>query len=169
MLRKFVVGQKPATAKILKALENNTWDSAERYAHTLKGVSGTIGATDLQQLAKRIETAIKKRLPREEIDARLDALKMPLATLITQLEQQLPEERARTVVVVDRKKLKVVCDRLAAMLADDDAEAVDLLDANADLLNAAFPGHYRRIADGIRTFDFEEALAALKGAAGASG
>ena len=168
MLRKFIIGQKPATAKILKALKSNSWESAERYVHTLKGVSGTIGATNLQQLAKRLETAIKKRLPREEIDARLDALKMPLASLITQLEQQLPEERARTVVVVDRIKLKAVCDRLAAMLADDDAEAVDLLDSNADLFNVAFPSHYRRIDDGIRSFDFEAALSALKGAIGTS-
>ena len=166
MLRKFIIGQKPATAQILKALETNTWDSAERYAHTLKGVSGTIGATDLQQLAKKLETAIKNRLPREEINVRLDALKMPLASLVTQLEQQLPEERGRTVVVVDRKKLKAVCDRLAAMLADDDAEAVDVLDANADLFNTAFPSHYRRINDGIRSFDFEAALSALKGAVG---
>ena len=52
------------------------------------------------------------------------------------------------------------------MLADDDAEAGDVLDAKADLLNAAFPDHYRKIDDGIRSFDFEAALAALRAAAG---
>jgi len=54
------------------------------------------------------------------------------------------------------------------LLADDDAEAADLLDANADLLNAAFPNHYRKIDDGVRSFDFEAALAALRAATGTS-
>jgi HPt (histidine-containing phosphotransfer) domain-containing protein len=168
MLGKFVAGQKSVAAEILKALEDNIWDTAERLAHTLKGVSGTIGATGLQQLAEKLETAIKERRPREEIDACLDQLKIVLACLITQLEQQLPAERVNTAVTVDQGKLKVVCDMLAAMLADDDAEAVDVLDANADLLHAAFPSHYRKIDDGMRSFDFEAALAALRVAYGAS-
>jgi len=91
---------------------------------------------------------------------------MVLADLVTQLEQQLSVERVKTAGTVDPEKLKVVCDKLAAMLADADAEAVDLLDANAELLRTAFPDHYRRIDDGIRLFDFEAALAALKAAIG---
>jgi PAS domain S-box-containing protein len=168
MLRKFIIGQKSVVAEILKALEGNARNRAERLAHTLKGVSGTIGATGLQQLAEKLETAIKESRPREEIDARFDELKTPLAYLITQLEQQLPEERVRTAVEVDEEKLKAVCDKLAAMLGDDDSEAVDVMDANADLLNSAFPNYYRKIDDGIRSFDFEAAFAALRAATGAS-
>jgi two-component system sensor histidine kinase/response regulator len=168
ILRRFIIGQKSAAAEIFEALEGNAWDTAKRFAHTLKGVSGTIGATNLQQLAERLETAIKEDRPREEIDARLNEIKMPLAFLIAQLEQHLPEERVKTTVTVDQEKLKVVCDKLAAMLDDDDAEAVDVLDANADLLNTAFPNHYRTIDESIRSFDFEAALTALKVASGIS-
>jgi two-component system sensor histidine kinase/response regulator len=162
MLRRFIIGQKSAAAEILEALEGNAWDTAKRLAHTLKGVSGTIGATNLQQLAERLETVIKEDRPREEIDARLDEIKIPLASLIVQLEQQLPEEQIKTTVTVDQEKLKIVCDKLVAMLDDDDAEAVDVLDANVGLLNTAFPNHYRTIDDSIRSFDFEAALTALK-------
>jgi len=168
MLRKFVAGQKSVVAEILKALEENLPDSAERLAHTLKGVSGTIGATGLQQLAASLEVVIKERSPRAEIDAHLDKLKMVLEDFITQLEQQLPEEGAKTAVTVFPAQLKAVCAKLAAMLADDDAEAVDVLDANAELLDAAFPDHYRQIDDNMRIFDFEAALAALMAATGAS-
>ncbi|MCK9382505.1 MAG: PAS domain S-box protein [Sulfuritalea sp.] len=166
MLRKFVAGQKSVIANILKALEDNLWDTAERLVHTLKGVSGNIGATDLQARAEKLETAIKERHPREEIDAQLGELEKPLAYLITQLEQKLPEEQGKTPVTVDRKKLKVVCDKLQVLLAADDARAVDVLDANAELLRAAFPSHYRKIDDGIRSFDFDAALRALNAAAG---
>ena len=168
MLRKFVAGQQSAAAEIARALEADLPTAAERLAHTLKSVSGTIGATGLQGLAENLETAIRDSRPREEIDARLDALKMPLACLLNQLAEQLPEERGKTAGTAAPAQLRAVCDRLAAMLADDDAEAVDVLDAHAGLLNAAFPRHYRLIDDGIQSFNFEAALAALRAATGTS-
>ena len=54
------------------------------------------------------------------------------------------------------------------MLADDDAEAYDLLDTHAELLHAAFAHHYHLIDDGIRSFNFEAALKALREAIGTS-
>ena len=166
ILRKFVASQKTATAKIHTALEGNFLNSAERLAHTLKGVSGTIGATDLQGLAEKLETAIKNNRSREEVDALLDALQIPLADLLSGLEQQLPEERLKAVVTVAPEQLKAVCAKLEAMLTDDDAEAVDVLDAHADLLSAAFPKHYCLIDESVQSFDFEAALVALRTATG---
>jgi two-component system sensor histidine kinase/response regulator len=78
MLRKFVTGQKFVTSKIFNELENNNWDAAMLLAHTLKGVSGNIGATKLQSLAENLEIAIKKHDPREEVNGRLDVLVEPL-------------------------------------------------------------------------------------------
>jgi HPt (histidine-containing phosphotransfer) domain-containing protein len=166
MLCKFIAGQKSATTEIFRALESNDWNAAERLAHTLKGASGTIGATALQHLAEKLEAAIKERQPRGVVDDRLDELKGPLEILIAQLEQQLPEEQGWAAVTVVPEKLKVVSDKLEALLADDDGEAGDLLDANADLLRTAFPNHYRQIADAIGSFDFDKALAALRSATG---
>src|SRR5665647_2920406 len=165
MLRKFVARQKTVVTEIRKALEGDAWDGPERLAHTLKGVCATIGAAGLSQLAEKLETAIKERRS-EEVAARLDALQVPLAALITQLQQQLSEEQIKAAVPVAPEQLKAVCDKLAAMLIDDDAEAYDMLDTNAALLNAAFPNHYRMIDDSIRSFDFEAALAALRAATG---
>ncbi|MCK9389555.1 MAG: response regulator, partial [Sulfuritalea sp.] len=164
MLRKFVVGQQSVVVEIRAALADNLWDTAERLAHTLKGVAGNIGASGLQQLTEKLEIAIKERRPRKEIDARLDDVKGPLKTLIAQLKQQLPAVRGETMIKVDRKKLEAVSAKLKDLLTNDDAEAVDVLDANADLLNAAFPTHYRSLADSIRSFDFEAALATLRAA-----
>ena len=166
MLRTFIAGQKSAPAEIAKALQGNDRNTAERLAHTLKGVSGNIGADGLQQLAEKLEAAIRERQSRKAVDARLDEVKKPLETLIAQLKQRLPEEQGRTAVMVDPVKLKAVCVELEALLADDDAEAGGVLDANADLLNAAFPDHYRKIDDGIRSFRFGAALAALRAATG---
>jgi two-component system sensor histidine kinase/response regulator len=169
MLRKFVTGQESTTVEIFDALESKDWDTAERLAHTLKGVSGNIGASGLQLLAEKLEAAIRERQPRKVIDARLGELRKPLTKFITQLEKSLPEEQHNLPVKVDPMRLRAVCDQLLALLAADDAAAGDLLDANSELLNAAFPEQFHKIDDSIRSLDFETAIAALNAASIGSG
>ena len=163
ILRKFVAGQKDTATEILKALDGNLLSTAGRLAHTLKGVAGTIGAPELQGLAERLESAIKDGRPRQEIDARLDELKPSLAFLLSQLENQLPEANT-TVEAILPEQLRAVCAKLTAMLAEDDAEAVDVLETHATLLKAAFPDHYQIIDESMQRFDFDAALAALRAA-----
>jgi len=162
MLRKFVTGQKFVAVEIVKALANNDRTTAERLAHTLKGTSGNIGATGLQQLAEKVETAIRKKVPQNDLDGMLTALKHLLNHLVEQLEQKLPEEPKKLTAVVDPEKFKLLCARLERLLVEDDAEAADVLEDNADLFNTAFPIEYCKLDQSIRTFDFEAALSALR-------
>ncbi|MDD5176393.1 MAG: response regulator [Sterolibacterium sp.] len=168
MLRKFVAGQKLVLTQILAAIQGNDWATAQLLAHTLKGVSANIGATGLPEQAARLEAAIKEGPSGKDVHDRLEALKLPLETLIAQLEQKLPELVSKSVVTVAPEHLQAVCDRLEALLVKDNAAAWDVLDANADLLHSAFPDHYHQIDDAIRSFDFEAALKALRVATGIS-
>jgi two-component system sensor histidine kinase/response regulator len=161
MLRSFVGGGKLTTQKMIKALDENDWVTAERLVHTLKGASGNIGANELQHLAEKLEITIKQQRPRGEIDLSIEALTSPLVQFIDQLENQLPDEPPKAVVHVDQIKLKEVCDKLTSFLEDDDSQASDLMQENADLLNAAFPDHYRQLSTSVSAFDFEKTLALL--------
>ncbi|MDP1613509.1 MAG: response regulator, partial [Sulfuritalea sp.] len=165
MLRKFEAGQAAALEDIQSQLDSPDWSDAERRAHTLKGVAGNIGAAGLQRQAEGIETAIRERRPREEVDAMLDELQNPLASLIAQLHQTLPKKADRTTVSVSRPELKAVLDQLETLLIGNDSDVLDFLDSNADLLYTAFPEHYQAIADAIRSVDFDKALAALRAGA----
>ena len=71
----------------------------------------------------------------------------------------------RAPVPVDPIALHDACTKIAALLANDDSEACDLLDSHTDLLSAAFPARFRRIDDAVRRFDFETALTVLNEAA----
>jgi two-component system sensor histidine kinase/response regulator len=164
MLRKFVVGQKGMRLQLARALDDGDWKTAERIAHTTKGVSGNIGATELQSGADLLEEAIRRQQPRKMVDELALALDGKLSVLIAALEKALPPDPAYSRTKVDPEKLGSICKQLENLLAEDNAEAGDILTANADLLNAAFPDHYRRIDDAIRIFDFEAALAALRAA-----
>jgi PAS domain S-box-containing protein len=90
MLRKFINGQKSVVTAICGALQENAWEGAERLAHTLKGVAGNIGATEVASLATQLESALNERQPRSQIDAYLQRLSAPLDHLIGQLERHLP-------------------------------------------------------------------------------
>jgi two-component system sensor histidine kinase/response regulator len=164
MLRKFAVGQKNAAAEILNALEENNRDTAQRIAHTLKGLAGNIGANSLQQLAGKIESEIKEHQSRKEIDDGLNELKKMLENLVGQLEQKLPEEPGRRRITFNRQILNVVCDKLEALLVADRAEAAEVLDENADMLNEAFPNHYGKLVESIQKYDFDKALTELRSA-----
>ncbi|MBF0226516.1 MAG: response regulator [Desulfobacterales bacterium] len=54
---------------INKALQTNDLELAQRLAHTLKGVSGNIGAENVQIEAGKVETLIKARNLAETLDA----------------------------------------------------------------------------------------------------
>jgi CheY-like chemotaxis protein len=90
MLRKFVTGQKSAVAEISGALQENSWEGAERLVHTLKGVAASIGATAVASLATQLESELRERQSRPQIEDRLQQLAVPLDHLIGQLERHLP-------------------------------------------------------------------------------
>ncbi|MDP2284234.1 MAG: response regulator [Pseudohongiella sp.] len=161
MLRKFCVGQKNAAYAISSALEADDHVLAERLAHTLKGVAGNIGALSLQQAAAKLETDIAQQAARTVLDGRLQELEIPLAYFIAQLEEKLPAEPEPEAVAVDLQVLKPLCTNLANLLADDDAQAADILENNAALLKAAFPAHFSDIEIAIQAFEFSKALTAL--------
>ena len=59
ILRKVVESEADAISRIVQSLEAGDWPTAQRHAHSLKGVSGTIGATQLQNIAAELETALQ--------------------------------------------------------------------------------------------------------------
>ncbi|OQW89833.1 MAG: hypothetical protein BWK72_00870 [Rhodoferax ferrireducens] len=164
MLRRFVAGQKTLIAALQDALVQNDLTSVERLAHTTKGTAGSIGARVIQTLAADIEMAAGQGGPRAALQSRIQALAPPLTELISALAQALPPETARAKVAVDEVRLEDVCARLESLLAYDDSAAVDVVTDNADLLDAAFPQHYRQIENFVKMFDFEAALKTLKDA-----
>lgn len=161
MLRKFVAGQADTPNQLVQTLAAGKRAEAERLAHSLRGVAGNIGAMEVHRLATDVETAIREQYAEDDTETLIQHLSLSLGELIGHLSAQLPAEQRPEVGSVDRKQLDAVCSRLAALLADDDAEAADVLQENAGLLGQAFPEDYGTLEAGINQFDFESAHAAL--------
>jgi PAS domain S-box-containing protein len=61
LLQKFTEDHSDAAKTIADLIADNDHEQAQRQAHTIKGVSGYLGATELQQASLSLETAIQKR------------------------------------------------------------------------------------------------------------
>ena len=171
MLSRFAFAQADVVVRVEAALAAD-WGAAEREAHTLRGLAGSIGATALQEEAGRLEVAIRQRWPRSDINALLSAAQALLEPLLAALSAQLggtaqygaaaPPAAGTAEVVLDTEAFKAVCTQLADLLADSDPQAVDLWQDHAPLLFAALtPAYFGAIAQALGAYDFELALDVL--------
>ena len=163
MLAKFAQDQADATARITAALGGDR-DLAERLAHTLRGLAGTIGALALHQQAGLLETAIREQRAPSEIAAVLDATEALLRPLVMALCAQLPllVPASAAPQSVDLVRFASLHTELATLIADNDPGALDLWRAEAGLLRAALPGRFEAIGRALDNYEFDEALRLLQ-------
>ncbi len=95
ILRKYASNYKDAARTILTALSDGDYETAERLAHTLKGVSGSIGAEAMQKTAALLEQHIREHAAPETLEADAKETGLRLGRLIAGLEAALPEERQK--------------------------------------------------------------------------
>ena len=157
LLGKFVQGQRDAAAAVRQAVAAGDRATAERLAHTLKGVAGNIGALQLQGLAAELEDGLRSGASADRLEALLDAVATPLQALVQAIESQLPDAvlvpRAATVTPAQSTEL---LQRLAALLADNDADAQDLISSEAAVFQAVLGAEvFEALRQAAAAYDFE--------------
>jgi PAS domain S-box-containing protein len=168
MLKKYVENQGDAPMQIRRSLEDGDDATAERLAHTAKGVSGNIGATRIQELAGHVEKAIKER----EGGAAIERLIVPFAEahgkLMAGLREAFPAPDAGGEDVggasqLNREQAAAAARKLTGLLENDDSESVDFIDEAGDLLCGLLGvSPFRAIEKAVKDYDFEKALELLK-------
>ncbi|MBF0187662.1 MAG: PAS domain S-box protein, partial [Magnetococcales bacterium] len=84
LLRRFITDQDSTAESIQEALSRDDTETAERLAHTTKGVAGSLGAHALQQQAQQLEHAMHDQ-DRSTIETALPPFKASLTTLIAEI------------------------------------------------------------------------------------
>ena len=173
LLHKFAERQAGAPAAIAAALHDGDRATAERLAHTLKGIAGTIGAERLAAAAQRLEFAIGDAVEAGELAAGLAALGAALEPLIGALRRALPPPAAPAAAPaaaapgrLDREDAAAMSRQFARLLADSDVAAIAFLTRNSADLQQALGKHFGEIEAATQSFDFAAALGVLRGAAG---
>ena len=156
LLRNFVEQQADATARIASEIAQGHHGAAERAAHTLKGLAGTIGASALQDAAQALETALH-RAP-DTAPEHLQATQNLLAPLIGSLALHLPPAPVVSAAPANPGTMRAVARGLWALLQADDPAAQRYFFDNEALLQAAYPQQYGALKKAIADFALDEAL-----------
>ncbi|MBF0425179.1 MAG: Hpt domain-containing protein [Magnetococcales bacterium] len=167
LLRKYVAGQAESVSTLRAHLAAGQRTDAERIAHTLKGVSGNVGAVRIQELAAQVEHAIREEGGGTGVTRSLAALEEALPLLMDDLRRALGVAPPAPVVVtepasVDRLAAASIVARLDRLLSEDDPEALTLFDQERALLFALFPEHAESIEKSMKEYDMERALVTLR-------
>lgn len=165
LLSKFYKGQKDFAKQFLAAQLDADPDAAMRYAHTLKGNAGNIGAKGVQIAAGRLEDACKLCATQEEIQRLLVIVIQELEPVISSLameEGSLTEKSPRS-ISYDSHELQSQLIGLRKLLEDSDADASDyLINILEHVVGAPIESHLRKILLSIENFDFDDALEQLE-------
>ena len=172
LLGQFVQEQGSAFEEITGALNAGDAALAERLAHTLKGVAGNLGATEVQTAAAALEGAIRGRsdaavteAAKQKVRAALDPLILSLRSVVgsgAPTPPQLPAGKTLT-EPVNAVRSREAAVRLAALLADLDPGAADFVETNQAVLRPLFAdggwAEFERLVEG---YSFSDAQARLE-------
>jgi signal transduction histidine kinase/DNA-binding response OmpR family regulator/HPt (histidine-containing phosphotransfer) domain-containing protein len=162
ILRKYIAGQATVVDELRAAVENQDFELAKRLAHTTKGVSGNIGATEVQDIAAEIEAGLGEGVDAVVILDQLTVLHSALAPLLQSLAACLPQDAKTVAVTIDREKLAELRAQLTDFLKADDSQAADLFEEHASLFKAAWPEQFKSLETDLKNFDFDQAFQTLE-------
>ena len=161
LLLKFRTNQANLADEIRQCLADNDVHTAERLAHTVKGVSGNICAQALYDASVALDDALRAGKT-DDIDGLIGRFGSELSAVfqaISALEE--PDEPAapRAVGEVDASALAPLLAELAELLRDDDMDAVDQVAAlKTHLGDGPASAPLAELESSLEQYDFEGAL-----------
>jgi CheY-like chemotaxis protein len=163
ILRRFAADNRETTAGIRQAIEEEDLETAARLAHTVKGVSGNVGATSLYQIAADLESSLREGVD-EATPGRIErfdeALGTVLATLAVVEEDGGSGEVTRE---IDRDAIAEMTREIGPLLESDLTGAVDRVEAlGSELAGTELQHDAKRLGDLVDRFDMDGAKEALK-------
>jgi two-component system sensor histidine kinase/response regulator len=168
LLGQFVEQQADAVSAIRASLAREDFASAERLMHTLKGVSGNLGAKALSGLAAELERSLRDRNARS-LEAGLSGIAPELARLMEAIRNFVAagtrDAPLRTSISDPAETVKLLR-HLKQMLADDDGAALNyLLEARERIGGVISEADLDLLQKVAGDFDFSAALECLTGIA----
>jgi polar amino acid transport system substrate-binding protein len=155
--------------KIKDELAHGNRHVAQRLAHTVKGVSGTIGAKRLFEISTKLESALKKD-NRDRIPALLNRFDREVTRVIAALDAFLKNEAAgqtddaahsgdhRIQHLSEREtiRLKELFQELSDLIDQRDSDALNLVaDIKALIGPSHISGSFLQLESQINSFAFE--------------
>lgn len=164
MLARFAIDYANYRETLAVHIEEGAWDQVELLAHTLKGLTATLGARDAASCAGELESVGKRRCANAAASA-LDALALHLSPLVLALQQHFAEAAsapAEHVKSAQPGKLPDCLPQLKRLLSESDNDAMDLWDAHRrEFAQVLSPQIVHRIGTALQNIEFDVAQTLL--------
>ena len=176
LLNSFHRRHQDITEKIREELAHEDRDVAQRLAHTVKGVSGTIGAKRLSAISSELESAIKKGI-RDRLPALLNRFDREVTRVMATLDAFLKNEAAgqtddaaysgdheiQQLTEQEKAHLKQLFQELAGLIDKRDSDALTIVADIKELLGPSnISGSFLELESQINSFAFELAQNTLE-------
>ncbi len=162
-LHQFARSRQDDAARLSLLLDQKNFHEGGDVAHGLKGVAATLGAIRLQAIAAQVEKAFRETQPAAAIRELINTLDRE-QTLLNAALLALPGEASDhtgTAANADPHKITQLLDELETLLATDNGRAALVVRESAPVLRKVLGAHFDEMAQQIREFNFEAALATL--------
>jgi CheY-like chemotaxis protein len=162
LLQQFAAKESDTDMRIGEALSKGDRESAERLAHTLKGLAGNLGMGGVQAVAARLETAIRDG--DGEVPKFLAELKGVLAPQMAAIRTALGEadNQMTPPVAFSPETAGTSLRHLLSLIEANDGDAADVVqEVAANLAAKIDPNRLKALRDSIREFDFDGARTKL--------
>ena len=158
LLHEFAVTQVDAPARIAAAQAAGDRAGAERIAHTLKGLAGTIGADALQDQANRLEAAVRHD---GDVAAALLGVQAGLGRLLATLQAVLPAPALAMPApaqAMNKTERDTLIAGLIALLSADNPKAQNVFAEHETLFTEVFADRFIPLQNAIANFALDDAL-----------
>jgi CheY-like chemotaxis protein len=165
LLFQFANQQADAATQIAAALDAGDRTLAERLAHTVKGVAGNLGITDVQTAAQKLEQAIRENQP--DVPVWLDQFAITMRVHVNSIRHVLsdasPAEAAGgQPAPFNRERATAAVDRLQSLLEASDGDSQEAFEALQEaVVGVVDKPSLDALNESINNFDFEQALTKL--------
>jgi two-component system, sensor histidine kinase and response regulator len=168
LLRQFVDEQATALEQVAHALAAGDRNTARRFAHTLKGVAGNIGATAVRAASGDLERSINDGSGDDAVATAARRTAAVLDPLIAALREALATDAPKRshpdaiTASTDSAQVRAAAAQLARLLSDLDPEAAEFIESNRPALGALFPsGAWQDFAHLVQGYEFAAAQSRL--------
>ena len=154
--------------EVLKAIENKDQELAVRTAHTLKGVSGNLGVTELFQTTKKLEALLHEGITdMDAINKQLESVNELLIPLIKEIDEfrkeQQKDEKKVEATELNIDEVKHVVAELKNSLEQYNADASESFDKLKSMLSGhGYEMEMMELEKHVNAYDFDSALEVLE-------
>ncbi|MBF0134846.1 MAG: response regulator [Magnetococcales bacterium] len=156
----------------MSSKDQNDWSTAQRLAHSVKGVAGNLSAQDLFNAARDLEVGIRDN-HQERWPTLLETFTVAHQTVLNSIGIWIQEDRKESaseiraiapVAAIDLTVVTPHLQKLRVLIQETDAEAQGSFDAVKPLLrdSAALQDELTRLEEALASFDFSSAETALQ-------